>query len=115
MRKQRKDRPNFRWINGLEKDLLGLRTKYGRTLAGRRLVWKMLLEKAKATLGCREIEEERNYAVVINDVSSALSSNKTKVGLTAAAYNLTMGSRSSRYLTAVTEPRLPDVQVGAVS
>ncbi|GFW93505.1 hypothetical protein TNCV_47081 [Trichonephila clavipes] len=37
----------------------------------------------------------------------ALSSFKTKVGPTAAAYNLTMGSRtSSRYRTAVTEHRL---------
>ncbi|GFV21657.1 uncharacterized protein TNCV_2416731 [Trichonephila clavipes] len=37
----------------------------------------------------------------------ALSSIKTKVGPNAAAYNLTMGSRtSSRYRTAVTEPRL---------
>ncbi|GFY24529.1 uncharacterized protein TNCV_1015751 [Trichonephila clavipes] len=37
----------------------------------------------------------------------ALSSIKTKVGPTAVAYNLTMGSRtSSRYRTAVTEPRL---------
>ncbi|GFV40703.1 hypothetical protein TNCV_5054831 [Trichonephila clavipes] len=37
----------------------------------------------------------------------ALSSIKTKVGPAPAAYNLTMGSRiSSRYRTAVTEPRL---------
>ncbi|GFS56567.1 hypothetical protein TNCV_4303431 [Trichonephila clavipes] len=37
----------------------------------------------------------------------ALSSIKTKVGPTAAAYNLTMDSRtSSRYRTAVTEHRL---------
>ncbi|GFU42937.1 uncharacterized protein TNCV_3140941 [Trichonephila clavipes] len=37
----------------------------------------------------------------------ALSSIKTEVGSTAAANNLTMGSRtSSRYRTAVTEPRL---------
>ncbi|GFX46251.1 putative RNA-directed DNA polymerase from transposon X-element [Trichonephila clavipes] len=48
--------------------------------------------------------------VVIDDVSSmgsALSSIKTKVGPISAAYNLTMGSRtSSRYQTAVTELRL---------
>ncbi|GFU62674.1 hypothetical protein TNCV_3442761 [Trichonephila clavipes] len=37
----------------------------------------------------------------------ALSSIKTKAGPTAAAYNLTMGSRtSSRYRTPITEPRL---------
>ncbi|GFS61541.1 hypothetical protein TNCV_4312361 [Trichonephila clavipes] len=37
----------------------------------------------------------------------ALSSIKTKVGPTAATYNLTMGSWiSSRYRTAVTEPLL---------
>ncbi|GFV25060.1 hypothetical protein TNCV_885261 [Trichonephila clavipes] len=37
----------------------------------------------------------------------ALSSIKTKVGPTHAAYNLTMGSRtSSRCRTAITEPRL---------
>ncbi|GFW51327.1 hypothetical protein TNCV_3254561 [Trichonephila clavipes] len=37
----------------------------------------------------------------------ALSFIKTNVGPTAAAYNLTIGSRnSSRYRTAITEPRL---------
>ncbi|GFY05658.1 hypothetical protein TNCV_4403251 [Trichonephila clavipes] len=37
----------------------------------------------------------------------ALSSIKTKVGSTAAEYNLAMGSRtSSQYRTAGTEPRL---------
>ncbi|GFV55244.1 hypothetical protein TNCV_3279591 [Trichonephila clavipes] len=34
---RKKDRPNLRWIYGLEKDLLVLRTKNWRTLAGRRL------------------------------------------------------------------------------
>ncbi|GFX06761.1 uncharacterized protein TNCV_3113491 [Trichonephila clavipes] len=34
---RRKDRPNFRWIDGLEKDLLVLITRNLRTLAGRRL------------------------------------------------------------------------------
>ncbi|GFT00632.1 uncharacterized protein TNCV_141771 [Trichonephila clavipes] len=33
----RKGRPKLRWIDGLEKDLLVLKTKNGRTLAGRRL------------------------------------------------------------------------------
>ncbi|GFU70775.1 hypothetical protein TNCV_1795231 [Trichonephila clavipes] len=38
-------------IDDLEKDLLVLRTKNWRTLAGRRLAWKRLLEKAKAHSG----------------------------------------------------------------
>ncbi|GFU55760.1 uncharacterized protein TNCV_2969291 [Trichonephila clavipes] len=48
---RRKGRPNLRWIDGLEKYLLVLRTKNWRTLAGRRLAWKKLLEKAKAHTG----------------------------------------------------------------
>ncbi|GFY30615.1 uncharacterized protein TNCV_3117771 [Trichonephila clavipes] len=40
---QRKSRPNLRWIDGLEKGLLVLRTRHWRTLA-----WKRILEKAKA-------------------------------------------------------------------
>ncbi|GFY28871.1 uncharacterized protein TNCV_4720031 [Trichonephila clavipes] len=43
---RRKDRPNLRWIAGMEKDILVLRTKNWRILAGRRLAWKRLLEKA---------------------------------------------------------------------
>ncbi|GFU01933.1 hypothetical protein TNCV_1524231 [Trichonephila clavipes] len=39
------------WVDGLEKDLLVLRTRNWRTLAGRRLAWKRLLEKAKAHPG----------------------------------------------------------------
>ncbi|GFS78513.1 uncharacterized protein TNCV_3147651 [Trichonephila clavipes] len=46
---RRKGGPNG-WIDDLEKDLLVLRTKNWRTLAGR-LAWKRLLEKAKAHLG----------------------------------------------------------------
>ncbi|GFT27877.1 uncharacterized protein TNCV_10841 [Trichonephila clavipes] len=45
---RRKGRPNIRWIDGLEKYLLVLRTKNWRTLARRRLPWKSFLEKAKA-------------------------------------------------------------------
>ncbi|GFU27584.1 uncharacterized protein TNCV_283021 [Trichonephila clavipes] len=48
---RRKGRPNLRWIDGLEKDLLVLRTRNWRTMAGRRLAWKRLLEKAKAHPG----------------------------------------------------------------
>ncbi|GFY34613.1 uncharacterized protein TNCV_1373041 [Trichonephila clavipes] len=48
---RKKGRPNLRWIDGLEKDLLVSRTKNWRTLAGRRLAWKRILEKAKAHLG----------------------------------------------------------------
>ncbi|GFU67575.1 uncharacterized protein TNCV_1643241 [Trichonephila clavipes] len=47
----RKGKPNLRWIYDLEKDILVLRTKNWITLAGRRLTWKRLLEKAKAHLG----------------------------------------------------------------
>ncbi|GFU09033.1 uncharacterized protein TNCV_1318991 [Trichonephila clavipes] len=43
---RRKGRPNLRWIDGIEKDLLVLRTMNWRTLAGRRL-----LEKSKAHPG----------------------------------------------------------------
>ncbi|GFV01151.1 uncharacterized protein TNCV_1010721 [Trichonephila clavipes] len=48
---RRKGRPNLRWIDDLEKDLLILRTKNWRTLARRRLAWKRLLEKARAHPG----------------------------------------------------------------
>ncbi|GFX01581.1 uncharacterized protein TNCV_3970841 [Trichonephila clavipes] len=47
---RRKGRPNLKCLDGLEKDLLVLRTKNWRTLA-RRLVWKKLLEQAKAHPG----------------------------------------------------------------
>ncbi|GFW69106.1 uncharacterized protein TNCV_2920041 [Trichonephila clavipes] len=46
---RRKGRPNLSWIDGLEKYLLVLRTK--RTLAGRRMAWKKIPEKAKAHPG----------------------------------------------------------------
>ncbi|GFS86738.1 uncharacterized protein TNCV_2407461 [Trichonephila clavipes] len=48
MGKRRKVWLNLRWIDGLDKDLLVLRTRNWRTLAGRRLAWKRLLEKVKA-------------------------------------------------------------------
>ncbi|GFX85612.1 uncharacterized protein TNCV_3717821 [Trichonephila clavipes] len=48
---RKKGRRNLRWIDDPEKDLLALRTKNWRTLAGRRLAWKRLLEKAKAHPG----------------------------------------------------------------
>ncbi|GFV32755.1 hypothetical protein TNCV_3312361 [Trichonephila clavipes] len=43
----RRGRSNLRWIDGLEKDHLVLKTKKWRTLAGRKLAWRRLLEKAK--------------------------------------------------------------------
>ncbi|GFT53070.1 hypothetical protein TNCV_4232131 [Trichonephila clavipes] len=43
---RRNGKPNFRWIDDVEEDLLVLRTKNWRTLAERRLAWKWLLEKA---------------------------------------------------------------------
>ncbi|GFV83243.1 uncharacterized protein TNCV_1899691 [Trichonephila clavipes] len=48
---RRKGRSNLRWMDGLEKDLLVLRTKNRRTLSGRSLARKRLLEKAKAHPG----------------------------------------------------------------
>ncbi|GFW26913.1 uncharacterized protein TNCV_1377551 [Trichonephila clavipes] len=48
--KRRKGRPNLRWIDGLEKDLLVLRTRNWRILSGRLLAEARLLEKAKALL-----------------------------------------------------------------
>ncbi|GFS95152.1 uncharacterized protein TNCV_2704981 [Trichonephila clavipes] len=47
---RRKGRPNFKRIDGLEKDLLVLRTGNWRTLAGRRLAWKRLLEKISISI-----------------------------------------------------------------
>ncbi|GFW00737.1 uncharacterized protein TNCV_2305101 [Trichonephila clavipes] len=41
------ERASLGWIDGLEKDLLVLRTKNWRTIEGRWLAWKRLLEKAK--------------------------------------------------------------------
>ncbi|GFU24361.1 uncharacterized protein TNCV_942531 [Trichonephila clavipes] len=46
-----KGRPNLRRMDDLEKDLLVLKTKNWRTLAGRRLAWKRLHEKANAHTG----------------------------------------------------------------
>ncbi|GFW02108.1 uncharacterized protein TNCV_4854481 [Trichonephila clavipes] len=48
---RKKGSPNLRWIDGLENDLLVLRTRNWRTEAGRRLAWKGRLEKAKADPG----------------------------------------------------------------
>ncbi|GFS65966.1 uncharacterized protein TNCV_2510051 [Trichonephila clavipes] len=48
---RRKGRRNLRWVDGMEKDLLVLRIKNWRTLVGRGLAWKRLLEKAKAHPG----------------------------------------------------------------
>ncbi|GFX95849.1 uncharacterized protein TNCV_2084291 [Trichonephila clavipes] len=44
---RRKSRSNLRCIDGLEKDILALRIRNWRRLAGRRLSWKRFLEKAK--------------------------------------------------------------------
>ncbi|GFV51063.1 hypothetical protein TNCV_4743401 [Trichonephila clavipes] len=51
---QRKDRPNLRWIDGLEKYLLFLRTKNWRTQAGRRLASS---EGHGTILDCRTTED----------------------------------------------------------
>ncbi|GFS48182.1 hypothetical protein TNCV_2295951 [Trichonephila clavipes] len=42
---------NLRWLDGLVNDLLVLKTKKWKTLAGRRLAWKRLLEKAETHPG----------------------------------------------------------------
>ncbi|GFX93781.1 hypothetical protein TNCV_1589571 [Trichonephila clavipes] len=54
---RRKGRPNLRWIDGLEKDLLVLRTNNWRTLAGRN--GNGFLRRPRPTLGCRDTEEGR--------------------------------------------------------
>ncbi|GFW45160.1 uncharacterized protein TNCV_716621 [Trichonephila clavipes] len=58
----KKGRSDLRWIDGLEKYPIVLRTKNWRTLAERRLAWKTLLEKAKAHLRLRATEEDRKEA-----------------------------------------------------
>ncbi|GFV53643.1 uncharacterized protein TNCV_1042511 [Trichonephila clavipes] len=64
---RRRGRINLRWIDGLEKDLLVLRTRNWRTLAGRRLAWKRLLEKAKAHPGlCHRGRKEYISIVYFN-------------------------------------------------
>ncbi|GFY12286.1 transposable element Tcb2 transposase [Trichonephila clavipes] len=51
---RRKGRPSLRWIDGLEKDFLVLRTKNWRTLAGRMLACgKDFLRRPRLTLDCR--------------------------------------------------------------
>ncbi|GFV13855.1 uncharacterized protein TNCV_523341 [Trichonephila clavipes] len=60
---RRKSTSNLRWIDGLEKYLLVLRTKSWKTLAGRRLAWKRLLEKAKAYPGLRSSPSQPLFGV----------------------------------------------------
>ncbi|GFT48731.1 hypothetical protein TNCV_595061 [Trichonephila clavipes] len=56
---KRKRRPNLIWIDGLEKDLLVLRTKNWKTLARRRLTYrKGFLRNPRSTLGCRVTKKE---------------------------------------------------------
>ncbi|GFS56833.1 uncharacterized protein TNCV_2222401 [Trichonephila clavipes] len=55
---RRKGRTNLRWIDGLEKDLLVLRTKNWRTLARRMLACgKGFLRTPRPTLSCRLTEK----------------------------------------------------------
>ncbi|GFU81937.1 hypothetical protein TNCV_2537461 [Trichonephila clavipes] len=51
---QRKGRPNLRWIDGLEKDLLVLKSKNWRGWPG-----KGFFRRPRLTLGCRATEEGR--------------------------------------------------------
>ncbi|GFU62579.1 hypothetical protein TNCV_1314131 [Trichonephila clavipes] len=66
---QRKGRPNLRWIDGLEKDLLVLRTRSWRAMAVRRLAGKGFLRRQKPTLGCCASEDGRDL------ISSVVSRN----------------------------------------
>ncbi|GFU66479.1 uncharacterized protein TNCV_3807221 [Trichonephila clavipes] len=59
---RRKGRPNLRWIDGQEKELLVLGIRNWRALADIRLAWKRLLEKTKVHLGYRATEEGREEA-----------------------------------------------------
>ncbi|GFW13626.1 hypothetical protein TNCV_1210921 [Trichonephila clavipes] len=59
---RRKGRPSLRWIDGLEKDFLVLGTKNWRILAGRRLACgKGFLRRPRHILGCRSIDEGKNF------------------------------------------------------
>ncbi|GFY07172.1 uncharacterized protein TNCV_277191 [Trichonephila clavipes] len=55
---RRKDRPNLKWIDDLEKKLLVLSTINWRTLARRRQCWKRLLEKSKAYPGLSHLDDD---------------------------------------------------------
>ncbi|GFU55797.1 uncharacterized protein TNCV_753351 [Trichonephila clavipes] len=57
---QRKGRQNLKWIVGLEKDILVLKTKNWRTLAGRRLAWK----RPQPTLGCQVTEHSQSRVAI---------------------------------------------------
>ncbi|GFX45293.1 DUF4817 domain-containing protein [Trichonephila clavipes] len=65
---RRRGRPKLRWIDGLENDLIVLRTKNWRTLAGRRLAWKRL-QKAKFHPEMASLSEE-GYIVMLPFCSS---------------------------------------------
>ncbi|GFS76469.1 uncharacterized protein TNCV_1620921 [Trichonephila clavipes] len=63
---QRKGRPNLRWIDVLEKDLLVLRTKNwentNRKMVG--LSGKGFFRRPRPTLGCRAVEGGRNGSLI---------------------------------------------------
>ncbi|GFW66122.1 uncharacterized protein TNCV_1710211 [Trichonephila clavipes] len=61
---QRRGKTNLRWIDGLEKDLLVLRTRNWRTLARKSLPWKRLLEKAKAHPGVSCLSGRKNIRLL---------------------------------------------------
>ncbi|GFT58991.1 hypothetical protein TNCV_186011 [Trichonephila clavipes] len=74
-RHMRKRRQNLKWIDGLEKDLLVLRIKNWRTLAGRRLAYRnSFLRRPRPTLGCRATEEGRKEGFEILKKNSIRSS-----------------------------------------
>ncbi|GFU67066.1 hypothetical protein TNCV_4969151 [Trichonephila clavipes] len=65
---RRKGKSNLRWIDGLEKDLLVLKTNNWRTLAGRRLTCvERLLEEAKAHHGpSKALKADWKYTRIYN-------------------------------------------------
>ncbi|GFX77246.1 uncharacterized protein TNCV_5063791 [Trichonephila clavipes] len=75
---RRKGRTNLRWIDGLEKDLLVLRTKNWRTPVGRMLAWKRLLEKAKAHPGLSNHRRRKGIAKETSEmmISSAFITSR---------------------------------------
>ncbi|GFV38894.1 hypothetical protein TNCV_192621 [Trichonephila clavipes] len=78
IRTQRKGRPNLRWINDLEKDILVLRTRNWRTLAERWLAClKKLLGKAEVHPGLlsRSGRKEHIFSQLMSPINSNSFSN----------------------------------------
>ncbi|GFX45292.1 hypothetical protein TNCV_2095771 [Trichonephila clavipes] len=59
---RKRGRPNLRWIDGLEKDLLVLRTRIGEHWQEEGWPGKGFLRRSRPILGCRLPEEVTNFA-----------------------------------------------------